>query len=45
MSAFRGLVNPLLDKRMEAEPKYADLVKYIDGKTVDAGRVQAEDAV
>jgi len=44
MSAFRGLVNPLLDKRMESEPKYADLVRYIDGKTVDAGKVQAEDA-
>ncbi|HEX6206411.1 MAG TPA: short-chain dehydrogenase/reductase [Solirubrobacterales bacterium] len=44
MSAFRGLVNPLLDKRMESEPKYAELVKYIDGKTVDAGKVQAEDA-
>ena len=37
VSALRGIVNPLLDKRMEAEPKYADLVKYIDGKTVDAG--------
>jgi NAD(P)-dependent dehydrogenase (short-subunit alcohol dehydrogenase family) len=44
MSALRGIVNPLLDKRMEAEPKYAELVKYIDGKTVDAGKVQAEDA-
>jgi len=36
MSAFRGLVNPLLDRRMESEPKYAELVRYIDGKTVDA---------
>jgi NAD(P)-dependent dehydrogenase (short-subunit alcohol dehydrogenase family) len=40
----RGILNPLLDKRMEAEPKYADLVRYIDGKTVDAGKVQAGDA-
>jgi len=38
MSAFRGLINPLLDKRMETEPKYAELVRYIDGKTVDAGK-------
>lgn len=38
MSALRGVVNPLLDKRMEAEPKYAELVRYIDGKTVDADR-------
>ncbi|HEV2728320.1 MAG TPA: short-chain dehydrogenase/reductase, partial [Solirubrobacterales bacterium] len=42
MSAFRGLVNPLLDKRMESEPKYAELVRYIDGKTVDAGKAGAE---
>jgi NAD(P)-dependent dehydrogenase (short-subunit alcohol dehydrogenase family) len=42
MSAFRGLVNPLLDKRMEREPKYAELVKYIDGKTVDAGKTSVE---
>lgn len=41
MSAFRGLVNPLLDKRMEAEPKYAELVRYIDGKTVDASKGEA----
>ncbi len=45
MSTLRGIVNPLLDKRMESEPKFAELVKYIDGKTVDAGKVQAEDAV
>ncbi|HEU5062944.1 MAG TPA: short-chain dehydrogenase/reductase [Solirubrobacterales bacterium] len=38
MSALRGLVNPLLDKRMEREPKYAELVRYIDGKTVDADK-------
>src|SRR6476646_5000655 len=38
VSAFRGLVNPLLDKRMEREPKFAELIKHIDGKTVDAGK-------
>jgi len=38
VSAFRGLVNPLLDKRMEREPKFAELVRHIDGKTVDAGK-------
>jgi NAD(P)-dependent dehydrogenase (short-subunit alcohol dehydrogenase family) len=41
VSALRGIVNPLLDKRMESEPKYAELVRYIDGKTVDAVRPQA----
>jgi NAD(P)-dependent dehydrogenase (short-subunit alcohol dehydrogenase family) len=35
VSAFRGLVNPLLDKRMESEPKYAELVRDIDAESVD----------
>jgi NAD(P)-dependent dehydrogenase (short-subunit alcohol dehydrogenase family) len=35
VSAFRGLLNPLLDKRMESEPKYAELVRDIDAENVD----------
>ncbi len=30
VSALRGIVNPLLDKRMETEPKFAELVREID---------------
>jgi NAD(P)-dependent dehydrogenase (short-subunit alcohol dehydrogenase family) len=37
VSALRGVINPLLDKRMETESKFGDLVREIDGKTVDAG--------
>jgi NAD(P)-dependent dehydrogenase (short-subunit alcohol dehydrogenase family) len=36
VSALRGLINPLLDKRMETEPKFAELVRDIDAETVDA---------
>jgi NAD(P)-dependent dehydrogenase (short-subunit alcohol dehydrogenase family) len=35
VSAFRGLINPLLDKRMESEPKYGELVRDIDAESVD----------
>lgn len=35
-AALRGLLNPLLDKRMETEPKYAELVRDIDAESVDA---------
>ena len=42
MSAFRGLINPLLDKRMETEPKFANLVRDIDAETVDAVRARVE---
>ena len=38
VSALRGIVNPLLDKRMESEPKYAELVRDIDAQSVDAGK-------
>jgi NAD(P)-dependent dehydrogenase (short-subunit alcohol dehydrogenase family) len=30
VSALRGVINPLLDKRMETEPKYGALVRDID---------------
>src|SRR4051794_29015870 len=36
VSAFRGLVNPLLDRRMERDEKTAALVRDLDAKTVDA---------
>jgi hypothetical protein len=38
VSAFRGLLNPLLDKRMETEPKYAELVRDIDAESVDLAK-------
>lgn len=37
-SAMRGILNPLLDKRMETEPKYAELVRDIDAESVDLVR-------
>jgi NAD(P)-dependent dehydrogenase (short-subunit alcohol dehydrogenase family) len=40
-AALRGLINPLLDRRMETEPKFAELVREIDAKTVDAGLSEA----
>jgi NAD(P)-dependent dehydrogenase (short-subunit alcohol dehydrogenase family) len=42
VSALRGLINPLLDKRMETEPKYAELVRDLDAQSVDLVKVQAE---
>ncbi|HET7417147.1 MAG TPA: short-chain dehydrogenase/reductase [Solirubrobacterales bacterium] len=44
VSALRGLVNPLLDRRMETEPKFAELIRDIDAESVDAVRAQSEDA-
>jgi NAD(P)-dependent dehydrogenase (short-subunit alcohol dehydrogenase family) len=41
VSALRGIVNPLLDRRMESEPKYAELVRDIDAESVDAGKGRA----
>jgi NAD(P)-dependent dehydrogenase (short-subunit alcohol dehydrogenase family) len=37
VSALRGLVNPLLDRRMESDAKTAALIRDIDAETVDAG--------
>jgi NAD(P)-dependent dehydrogenase (short-subunit alcohol dehydrogenase family) len=42
VSALRGIVNPLLDKRMETEPKFADLVRDIDAQSVDLVRGSTE---
>jgi NAD(P)-dependent dehydrogenase (short-subunit alcohol dehydrogenase family) len=36
VSALRGLINPLLDRRMESDAKMAALIRDIDAKTVDA---------
>lgn len=41
VSALRGIVNPLLDKRMETDEKTRALVRDIDAKSVDAVRAQA----
>jgi NAD(P)-dependent dehydrogenase (short-subunit alcohol dehydrogenase family) len=38
VSAFRGLINPLLDRRMESDAKTAALIRDIDAKSVDAGK-------
>jgi NAD(P)-dependent dehydrogenase (short-subunit alcohol dehydrogenase family) len=37
VAAFRGLINPLLDRRMESDAKTAALIRDLDAKTVDAG--------
>jgi NAD(P)-dependent dehydrogenase (short-subunit alcohol dehydrogenase family) len=36
VSAFRGLINPLLDRRMENDQKTAALLRDLDAKSVDA---------
>jgi NAD(P)-dependent dehydrogenase (short-subunit alcohol dehydrogenase family) len=38
VSAFRGLINPLLDRRMENDAKTAALIRDIDAKSVDASK-------
>lgn len=43
VSALRGVVNPLLDKRMESDEKTRALVRDLDAKTVDAVRSQTGD--
>jgi NAD(P)-dependent dehydrogenase (short-subunit alcohol dehydrogenase family) len=35
-SALRGLINPLLDKRLETDEKTRDLIADLDAKSVDA---------
>jgi NAD(P)-dependent dehydrogenase (short-subunit alcohol dehydrogenase family) len=41
VSAFRGLINPLLDRRMENDAKTAALVRDIDAKTVDVAEASS----
>ena len=38
VSALRGIVNPLLDRRMESDAKTRALIRDLDAKSVDAGR-------
>jgi NAD(P)-dependent dehydrogenase (short-subunit alcohol dehydrogenase family) len=40
-SALRGLVNPLLDRRMERDERVAAVLRDLDAKTVDAGEKSA----
>ena len=41
VSAFRGLINPLLDKRMASDAKTAALIRDLDAKAVDAGKASS----
>jgi NAD(P)-dependent dehydrogenase (short-subunit alcohol dehydrogenase family) len=43
VSALRGVINPLLDKRMESDERTRALVRDLDAKTVDAVRSRAGD--
>jgi NAD(P)-dependent dehydrogenase (short-subunit alcohol dehydrogenase family) len=38
VSALRGIVNPLLDRRMERDAKTQALIRDLDAETVDAGK-------
>jgi NAD(P)-dependent dehydrogenase (short-subunit alcohol dehydrogenase family) len=38
VSAFRGLINPLLDRRMESDAKTQALIRDLDAKSVDASK-------
>ncbi|MDX6595394.1 MAG: hypothetical protein QOI72_776 [Solirubrobacterales bacterium] len=38
VSAFRGLINPLLDRRMEKDAKTVALIRDLDAKSVDASK-------
>jgi NAD(P)-dependent dehydrogenase (short-subunit alcohol dehydrogenase family) len=39
VSALRGVVNPLLDRRLERDAKTQALIRDLDAEAVDAGRV------
>jgi NAD(P)-dependent dehydrogenase (short-subunit alcohol dehydrogenase family) len=41
-SALRGLINPLLDKRMEHDEKARALIRDLDAKTVDVAHAAAD---
>jgi NAD(P)-dependent dehydrogenase (short-subunit alcohol dehydrogenase family) len=38
VSALRGLINPLLDRRMESDAKTQAVIRDLDAETVDAGK-------
>ncbi|MBS1879631.1 MAG: short-chain dehydrogenase, partial [Actinobacteria bacterium] len=37
VSALRGIVNPMLDRRMERDAKTRALIRDLDAKSIDAG--------
>jgi NAD(P)-dependent dehydrogenase (short-subunit alcohol dehydrogenase family) len=41
VSALRGVVNPLLDRRMERDERMAALLRDLDAKTVDADKASS----
>jgi NAD(P)-dependent dehydrogenase (short-subunit alcohol dehydrogenase family) len=41
VSALRGLINPLLDGRMESDAKTRALIRDLDAKSVDAGETSS----
>jgi NAD(P)-dependent dehydrogenase (short-subunit alcohol dehydrogenase family) len=41
VSALRGVINPLLDRRMEKDQKTVALLRDLDAKTVDADRASS----
>lgn len=41
VSALRGVVNPLLDRRMERDAKTQALIRDLDAETVDAGKASS----
>lgn len=41
VSALRGVINPLLDRRMEKDQKMAAFVREIDARTVDAEKAES----
>jgi NAD(P)-dependent dehydrogenase (short-subunit alcohol dehydrogenase family) len=41
-SALRGLINPLIDRRMENDEKARALIRDLDAKTVDASQVAGD---
>jgi NAD(P)-dependent dehydrogenase (short-subunit alcohol dehydrogenase family) len=40
VSALRGLINPLLDRRMESDAKTAALIRDLDAKSLDAAEAR-----
>ncbi len=42
VSALRGIVNPLLDRRMEKDAKTAALIRDLDAETVDTGKTPSQ---
>lgn len=41
VSALRGVINPLLDRRMERDEKTVSLMRHLDAKTVEVGEASS----